>query len=230
MFTSGERPPAPPTPKGAATRARVLEAALDSFRTKGYAATTLRDIAAEADVSLGLTYRYFRSKEDLVVALYEQIAEKVAAHALPEGTIGVRFEALMEHKLRVLGPQKDAFGALLAAGVDPSSQASVLGDATSRVRETMRGALSAVVRGATDAPEAEMTGPLVIALYASHFALLLVWVHDTTRGAKRTRELLATLREAIGFVRPLLGMPGALAVLERMTGAIAPIFWKERSR
>lgn len=231
MFTSCERPPPPPpTPKGVATRTRVLEAALTSFREKGYAATTLRDIANEADVSLGLTYRYFRSKEDLVVAVYEQIAEKVATHALPEGTIGARFEALMDHKLRVLGPQKDAFGALLAAAVDPSSRASVLGDSTSRVRETMRNALGALVRGATDAPDVEMADPLVIALYAAHFALLLVWVHDTTRGAKRTRELLGTMREAIGFVRPLLGMPGALAVLERMTGAIAPIFWKERSR
>ena len=224
MFTSGERPETPPTPKGVATRTRVLEAALTSFRTKGYAATTLRDIAAEADVSLGLTYRYFRSKEDLVVALYERIAEKVAVHALPEGTIGARFEALMEHKLRVLSPQKDAFGALLAAAVDPSSRASVLGDSSSRVRETMRSALGAVVRGATDAPDAETSEQLVTALYAAHFALLLVWVHDTTRGAKRTRELLATLRDAIGFVRPLLGMPGALVVLERVTGAIAPIF------
>ena len=230
MFTSTEGPQTPPTPKGAATRARVLEAALASFRAKGYAATTLRDIAAEADVSLGLTYRYFRSKEDLVVALYAEISEKVAAHPLPEGTIGARFEALMDHKLRVLAPQKDAFGALLAAAVDPSSHASVLGESTARVRETMRGALGVVVRGATDAPDAETAELLVLALYAAHFGLLLVWVHDTTRGAKRTRELLGTTRDAIGFVRPLLGMPGALPVLERLTGAVAPIFWKERTR
>jgi len=192
---------------------------------------TLRDIAAEADVSLGLTYRYFRSKEDLVVIVYEGVAERVSKHVerLPHATIGERFQALFEHKLRLLAPHRDAFGALLSAAVDPSSKVAVLGDSSSRVRQAMELAFVDVVAHATDAPSPDVTRAVALVLYAAHFALLLVWVHDETRGARRTRELLGTLRDTIVFVRPLLGAPGATIAMTRIADALAQILWKETS-
>ena len=47
------------TPKAQQTRELILETALALFASQCYQDTTLRDIAARADVSLGLTYRYF---------------------------------------------------------------------------------------------------------------------------------------------------------------------------
>ena len=58
------------------TRERIVLAALGLFETKGYDEATMRDIAKEAGVSLGLTYRYFARKEELVLALYEQLAQQ----------------------------------------------------------------------------------------------------------------------------------------------------------
>jgi AcrR family transcriptional regulator len=224
MFTSA-------TTKGARTRGRILDAALALFTKQGFASTTLRDIAGEANASLGLTYRYFKSKEELLGALYEQIAERVAKHVpkLPSGTIAERFEAFMDHKLRLLAPHKEAFGALLSAAVDPSSRASVLGDASSGVRATMRTALHELVGKATDAPDDLALDGVAATLYTAHFALLLVWVHDDTRGARRTRDLLTTTCSAIAFARPFLGAPGAAAAFARLADVIAPIFWKEKS-
>lgn len=220
MFTNA----APPTQKGERTRAKILEAALALFQEKGYAATTLRDIAGAAGVSLGLTYRYFASKEELVLALYADVAVQVSVHKLPAGSVGDRFLALMEHKLRVLGPHKDAFGALLAAAVDPASKASVLGDSTAHIRGAMLSAFRAVVAGADDAP-ADVEA-LALILYASHLALLLVWVHDNTRGAKRTRELAAMTGRTIALASAL---PGAGIALQRFAGALAPILKEGRS-
>lgn len=51
--------------KSEVTRARILDAALDLFRCQGFEETTMRGIAAAADVSLGSAYYYFQSKEDL---------------------------------------------------------------------------------------------------------------------------------------------------------------------
>jgi AcrR family transcriptional regulator len=67
------------TPKGTMTQQRILDAALALFASKGYEATTMRDIAAAADCSLGLTYRYFASKEDLILELYRWLADQLVA-------------------------------------------------------------------------------------------------------------------------------------------------------
>lgn len=53
--------------------AEVLEAALDVFFDKGFAAARLEDIAARAGVSKGTIYLYFESKDDVFEALVRSI-------------------------------------------------------------------------------------------------------------------------------------------------------------
>jgi len=52
-------------------RAQVLEAAKQRFRETGFHATTMAEIAASAGVSVGLLYRYFPSKEEIIRAIVE---------------------------------------------------------------------------------------------------------------------------------------------------------------
>jgi AcrR family transcriptional regulator len=47
----------------------ILEAARRSFESKGFLNTTLQDVAKEAEISVGLIYRYFDSKEDIFASL-----------------------------------------------------------------------------------------------------------------------------------------------------------------
>jgi AcrR family transcriptional regulator len=51
------------------TRRQLAEAAAELFYERGYAATTVDDIVAAVDVSPRTFFRYFPTKEDLVVAL-----------------------------------------------------------------------------------------------------------------------------------------------------------------
>ena len=53
----------------ARTREQLIEAALRSFQAKGFAATTLEQIAEEAGVTTGAVYSNFSSKEDLFLEL-----------------------------------------------------------------------------------------------------------------------------------------------------------------
>jgi AcrR family transcriptional regulator len=53
--------------------AELLDAALDVFFEKGFAAARLEDIAARAGVSKGTVYLYFTSKEDVFDALIRAI-------------------------------------------------------------------------------------------------------------------------------------------------------------
>ena len=65
------------TGKAEETRARILNAALDLFRSQGFDRTTMREIATEAAVSLGSAYYYFDSKEALVMAFYQRAGEEM---------------------------------------------------------------------------------------------------------------------------------------------------------
>jgi AcrR family transcriptional regulator len=51
------------------TRRQLAEAAAELFSERGYAGTTIDDIAAAVDVSPRTFFRYFPTKEDLVVAI-----------------------------------------------------------------------------------------------------------------------------------------------------------------
>lgn len=52
-----------------ATRAKLLEAAVRLFAQQGYSAASIRALASEAGVSLGLLYHYFPSKQAVLEAL-----------------------------------------------------------------------------------------------------------------------------------------------------------------
>jgi AcrR family transcriptional regulator len=57
-------------------RQEILDAARKVFVDKGYAAATMNDIAAEADVAAGSIYRYFDNKADLIAAVARGCVEE----------------------------------------------------------------------------------------------------------------------------------------------------------
>jgi AcrR family transcriptional regulator len=62
-----------------ASRERILSGALRLFAQHGYAATSVRMIAHEAGISLGLLYNYYDGKEALLRAIFEQSMRDVQA-------------------------------------------------------------------------------------------------------------------------------------------------------
>ncbi|WP_282786069.1 TetR/AcrR family transcriptional regulator [Nocardia sp. CC201C] len=53
-------------------RQQILEAAQTCFARKGLHTATMQDVFAEAGLSAGAVYRYFKSKDDIVAALIYQ--------------------------------------------------------------------------------------------------------------------------------------------------------------
>jgi TetR/AcrR family fatty acid metabolism transcriptional regulator len=53
-------------------RTAILDAALRIFVRRGYPDTKVAEIAAEADVAEGTLYNYFPSKEDMLLALFDE--------------------------------------------------------------------------------------------------------------------------------------------------------------
>lgn len=59
-------------PRGLETRNRIRQAALELFVAKGVIGTSVRDIAAKADIAEGGLYRHYASKEDLAWKLFSE--------------------------------------------------------------------------------------------------------------------------------------------------------------
>jgi TetR/AcrR family transcriptional repressor of nem operon len=65
------------TPKGARTRARIVEEAAALIHERGVAGTTLEDVRFAADVSGSQMYHYFPDKNDLVQAVIDYQADTI---------------------------------------------------------------------------------------------------------------------------------------------------------
>ena len=55
----------------------ILKAALELFTEKGYCNTSIADIRQEANVSTGTIYHYFKNKEAIADALFEDILQSL---------------------------------------------------------------------------------------------------------------------------------------------------------
>jgi AcrR family transcriptional regulator len=87
LMTSGGTVPAPrrtQAQRSAAMRTRLLDATVECLVANGYAGTTTQRVAELAGVTRGAQVHHFRSKEDLVVAAIEHLAEQRTQAAIRE--------------------------------------------------------------------------------------------------------------------------------------------------
>ena len=82
------RSPAPrKTRRGPRTRRQILDAALKLFSERGFARTSVRDIAQEAGITDAAIYYHFSSKRDLFEALMDERGITAALRDLEEATL-----------------------------------------------------------------------------------------------------------------------------------------------
>ena len=71
----------------------ILDAAIGLFTAQGFAATIMEDVAKKAGISKGLTYFYYKNKEDLFMALtkkaFEQLKEEFRESLRAKGKNGL---------------------------------------------------------------------------------------------------------------------------------------------
>jgi TetR/AcrR family transcriptional regulator, fatty acid metabolism regulator protein len=75
--------------RGGDKRERILSAAERIFARHGFFAAKVSDVAREAGVADGTIYLYFKSKDDLLISLFERRMQQVNA-TLRAATAGVR--------------------------------------------------------------------------------------------------------------------------------------------
>lgn len=195
----------PLTDKARATRRRIVDAAIRLFETKGYEATTLRAIAGEAGVSTGLAYRYFDSKDALVLMLYGELAAGFSARVAqaPTGSWAQRAEFALEASFSVLAPHRDTIGALLGAMLTRRGDGIYVPWAANQAQ--VRQGFVDAVSGATNAPaNPDALGEL---LYLAHLGALLFWLLDRSVDQVATTQLRAWIARTTPLLAPVLSLP-----------------------
>ncbi len=92
-------------------RQKILQAAVRVFARKGYFGARVSDIARRANVADGTIYLYFRSKEEILVSLFDRVMAEHLAEGRRElrGIRGApgRLRAIAERHLKLLGGNRD---------------------------------------------------------------------------------------------------------------------------
>jgi len=213
MFTDIKAPrkrgrPPGPTAQGEVTRDRLYATAKGMIASRGYEATTLRDIAKEAKVSVGLLYRYFPSKQAIIIALYDELSADYARRTttLPPGKWRDRFLFALQTSLDVLHPHRVPLRALIPVLVgDPDE--GVFGQGSAFSRQRVQGVFERAVVGASDAPKAPAAAALGRLLYLVHLAVLLWWLLDKTPRQRATVALVALTKQLLPSAVLALRLP-----------------------
>lgn len=110
LLRGEDLPPGPVQKRSLEKRARLKAAALILFAEKGYEATSIEDITERAQLAIGSYYQHYRSKRQLLLALMDELLEKLSRLDLqPSGMNDVRsgLRALLtrafSHDLSYLG-------------------------------------------------------------------------------------------------------------------------------
>ena len=196
--------------KSEETRARILDAAIDLFRARGFAAATMREIATAAGVATGAAYYYFDSKDAIVLAFYDR-AQRQLEPLLEEALADVRdFEgrlrALVEVKLAYFAPDRGLLRAL-AAHTDPEHPLSPFSAQTSQIRERDIGFFARLLAESRMKLPADLAPILPRILWLYQMGLILFWIYDRSAEQKRTRALLKQSAVMVSRLIRLSGFP-----------------------
>jgi TetR/AcrR family fatty acid metabolism transcriptional regulator len=97
--------------RGEGKRERILRAAIKVFAKNGFYDTRVSDVAKAAGVADGTIYLYFKSKDELLLSLFEDRVETLLAHMKAElpkhATAAGKLRRVIELQLGVLEGERD---------------------------------------------------------------------------------------------------------------------------
>lgn len=187
--------PAKASSKAEVTERKILDAALEMFRTKGFEEATMRDIAAAAGVATGAAYYYYPSKDAIVLAFYQRscvemqprIEEALASEA---GGLEDRLKTLINVKLEYFAPYRGVLRALLKNGADPAHPLSPFAENNRQIREVDVSWFQKVLTDSGIRVPKDLEPHMPEVLWMFQMGVIYFWITDDSRDQQRTAKLL----------------------------------------
>lgn len=187
------------TPSQADRRQRMLAAAAGMVLSGGFDGLAMRDVATTADVALGTLYRYFPSKEYLLVSMMadevDRLADRLAVNPAEGEDAAERVTAVLARANRALLRFPAVSEAHVKALVSGNEElAPVVVQITQRMRDIILAAISGAAADNTEpAVEAEMVA-VADTLFDVWLAALVGWISGVTQSDAVQTKLERTIK------------------------------------
>lgn len=173
----------------AATRQRILEVAQELFASRGFDATTTRDIAKSAGIATGTMFNYFSSKEAVVGSLAAEALTDLKVDLNGSNRAGSSLEedlfVFVAAGLRKLKPLRKHLPVVLATALSPAC--ANVDDDSWRLRVSH---LETVAQLTHQHGLKELPAMALQMYWSLYVGLLLFWANDTSPRQEDTLALL----------------------------------------
>lgn len=182
------------TEKQSARRLRVIQSAMALAAEGGYDAVQMRDVAARARVALGTLYRYFPSKDHLLVAAMgewtKELQRRVSARPPRGATPAERVADVLRRAVRGLEREpKLAAAVVTALSTITSQDQATLADA-----KAIYGTIEEIIDSAIDHGVLEDHDTVIRILSHVWFSAVVAWVRGWGEDGEMARDLDAAAR------------------------------------
>ncbi|WP_181772733.1 TetR/AcrR family transcriptional regulator [Amycolatopsis pittospori] len=193
--------------KSEETRSLIVATAMRLFAENGYDRTTMRAIAAEAGVSVGNAYYYFASKDQLIQGFYDEIAKVHLATSRQviegERDFSARLKTVLLTWLDVAEPYHRFGTQFFVNAADPDSPLSPFSDESTPARDASIGLMRDVIADSDAKLDPDLRDDLPDLLWLYQMGVVLFWVHDRSKGQKRSRVLV---ERTVPLIARLVGL------------------------
>jgi AcrR family transcriptional regulator len=203
----------PSLKKSDVTRSRLFQVAMRMISEKGFDATTMRAIAAEAEVAPGATYYYFESKESFVYEYYKQSQDDhekaLARYFESERSFSKRLHRAVTSKIELAMPYKNMARALYRVAANPESPLSPFSEESKQLRLRALAIFREVVEGSDKNFHPEIKKLLPEFLWLYQMGIILFWIYDDSQDSKKTFELIDKTLPLIDSTNQMIQSPFA---------------------
>lgn len=136
-------------------RRQILDAARACFMRNGFHATSMQDVIAEAGLSVGAVYRYFKSKNEIVAAIAEETIGAANGALAAVADEGLPLAEAMDRAIHVIHAQTGPDG-LIRVALPVWAEAlrdPVLAEFVGKTYERLRGNFVRIAQNAQRAGE-----------------------------------------------------------------------------
>jgi len=166
------------TERQAARRDWIVQAATELASEGGYDAVQMREVSARANVALGTLYRYFSSKDQLLVAVMghwaKELQSQIAARPLRGETEADRVTEVLRRAARALQEAPELTASLVTAMSSMSSDDPPALAATREVYITVTELIRGALRPGEDLGD-DVIRVLAMVWFAALFARVRGW-------------------------------------------------------
>ncbi|HXJ85576.1 MAG TPA: TetR family transcriptional regulator [Candidatus Binatia bacterium] len=199
------------TQRAEGTRRKIYDAAMASFRDKGFEETTMRDIAAKASVALGAAYYYFSSKDAIVLAFYQEMQETstslVTSGLADKKKLKDRVRAVLDQRLKLLEPNRKFCAALFRHAPDSADPLSPFSEETRLIRDAAIEQMRVALEGGDMKVPSDLKPRLPYLLWMYQMALIMFWLYDRSPNQERTQKLMEKSLSLLGNLLRISSLP-----------------------